>query len=395
MKKNIYIILILIAGIAISCKDMNDLSDKYLDLGETVYLQRVDSLEVLPGKNRVRFNYLLISDPKIEQTVITYNNGADSVVFDISKTHEIDTLTFDINNLPEKDYVFNIYNRNSQNMKSVPVEAVTTVFGERYQSRLINRIPVVSRDDKGNLVINWEKAGEDLGMNLFYTNKAGETKMEKLGKEDLTTILADVDLSKDVTFETFYLPRENAIDTFKVNPSKLVLPEEFLYNKKLIKEHALTKDNRGRSWGGSVDKLFDNALNSGNFYHTGQWNDGPPCTFTFDLGRNAKLSRIKIDGRPGQPLRIPQNMDIWITDNIEGADTELNCQDEGWEAEAKSKGWHRIAIHQGTIKPGGHGVIELKFDSEIPEGRYVRLRIGNIWDNGKYLNLGEITLWER
>ena len=94
---------------AISCVFFS-CSKNEIDLSKykTHYTTIPDSLEVLPGLNRVKV-VSVVSDPEVVQLKVYWNNNSDSLIIPINNATEPDTLRVLINNMPEGKYNFNVY----------------------------------------------------------------------------------------------------------------------------------------------------------------------------------------------------------------------------------------------------------------------------------------------
>src|SRR5690606_17809370 len=117
----------------------------FLKDGETSYTGKIDSLEVLSGRNRVNVKGLFISDPKISECRIYWNSGSDSISVPVTRTQNVDTLDVIIDNLPENIYSFEVRTFDALGNKSVAVSKIGTVYGNRYQTSLYNRPEVSSK----------------------------------------------------------------------------------------------------------------------------------------------------------------------------------------------------------------------------------------------------------
>jgi hypothetical protein len=176
-----------------ACSKMNDLHEKYLKEGETVYIAKFDQLSVSSGKKRVEIRYLL-SDPKAKHSVIYWNLGKDSVTRDIAITHDSVPNILKIDNLEEGNVSFDIYNYDADyKNKSIVMQLTATVYGDFYETYLANRILknyILNRKTK-ELTLNWATA--------VYDNAVGsEIKYLTAGGRDTTVFI----LMEDTVIES-------------------------------------------------------------------------------------------------------------------------------------------------------------------------------------------------
>ena len=118
---------------------MDDNYKEFVKGGEIVYLGKADSVQTFSGKNRIKVTWLLLSDPKINKSVIYWNEKQDSLVVAIERSSGIDTVSVFLENMAEQTYNFEIYNYDSSGHSSVKQEAIGTVYGDNYASSLTNR----------------------------------------------------------------------------------------------------------------------------------------------------------------------------------------------------------------------------------------------------------------
>src|SRR5687768_1434714 len=76
----------------VSCSKWDDYK-KYTEAGETIYTGKMDSVKTFPGNQRIKITGLLSADPKITKCKIFWNNGADSVIYSITKGVGIDSFS--------------------------------------------------------------------------------------------------------------------------------------------------------------------------------------------------------------------------------------------------------------------------------------------------------------
>ena len=292
--KNIYNLCILVFALLLigACTKMNDFHDGYLKDGETLYVGKVDSAKIFPGKGRIVLRYW-ISDPKAKKLVIYWKSRTDSLLIDVPDRPVGSPLEITIPNLDEGDYLFEMITRN-KDMKnpSVVFYIGGRAYGQKFQASLTDRlIKEAVFLPSGAAEIRWFGAVENaLGTELVYTNKAGVEvqKFIPIG-ENITTI---TDLASNVKYRTLFLPVPTAIDNFYTDyqPVTLVTIKE-LDQSKYAKWNPAGIPYNELSATYSITKLWDRNLDS--WYIQSVANRISPTTpnnFTFDLGQTVKLS---------------------------------------------------------------------------------------------------------
>jgi hypothetical protein len=225
--KVITICFMLLMGL-ISCNDMNSIQQKYLDLGEKIYLGRTDSLTALPGKERIELCWYISADPRIQETVIYWNQRKDSVIKPFIRTKPgIQKDSLMINNL-SGTYIFELFNRNNFGDKSLVSVTSGTAYGDDYVNSLINRsvssinfTNYSSVTKSGTATITWGTADPlCLFTNLSYKKHTTGAQVNLIvSSDDKTTVLDDVgnkfgDLNDMISVSSMYIPVKGAIDTF-------------------------------------------------------------------------------------------------------------------------------------------------------------------------------------
>src|SRR5699024_11940080 len=126
--------------------------------GELHYSKQADSIQLLPGRNRVKIN-IKVSGPKIDMCRIFWNAGMDSVNIPmIEQESEEGKVSVIIDNLEEGSETFAIYTIDTRGNKSIAIDTLIRVFGKRYENDLINRKVVKAElTIGGGTHINWEK----------------------------------------------------------------------------------------------------------------------------------------------------------------------------------------------------------------------------------------------
>ena len=125
--------LVMLIGVFPSCDDMNDIQSEYADRDERVYLGKVDSLKAFPGFGRAKITWYITADPKIEQTVIYWNQRSDSLVKNVSRSSSgVMKDSIIIENLPEGSTFLEFRNKNSKGEYSLYTSVTATAWGGEF-----------------------------------------------------------------------------------------------------------------------------------------------------------------------------------------------------------------------------------------------------------------------
>ncbi|KQM76968.1 hypothetical protein ASE74_16990 [Pedobacter sp. Leaf216] len=209
--------MVILAGVYFSCTKSDDYK-KFTEQGEISYTGKLDSVKIMSGSNRVYIRGLFLSDPKVTQCKIFWNNRADSVIIPVKKKYAIDTLKYFVENVKEGVQNFEIYTYDGIGNKSIPVYKTGRSYGARYQASLFNR-PIESAftDASGATKISWQGMDRLTGVfatEVEYTNLNNVLKKIRTKIDETTTAIADIKPGTNLRYRTLFLPDTVSIDTF-------------------------------------------------------------------------------------------------------------------------------------------------------------------------------------
>lgn len=222
--------LCLLASIS-ACDSMNSAHEEYLERGEGIYTGVIDSLKAFPGNNRLKLTWEINSDPRITQTVIFWNERADSLVVEVRRTTSgvipMET-TFDIS---EKSYVFELITKDNFGHKSLFVQRTIEVYGKKYiallKNRMINTLNAISDNA---ITLNWRLV-EDLTMlhttvqYMDYTDPLNPvSKSVKVENKEKQTLLNGIKPGEKIVVTSSFLPVQDALDIIDALPKTYTLP---------------------------------------------------------------------------------------------------------------------------------------------------------------------------
>lgn len=234
--KTLYKFLVpaLLSVMVISCKDMNDLHEIYLEEGEVIYTKKVDSLMTYPGNGRMMVWGILEKAYNIDEVVVAWNDGENTQVFPYEKsTEEADTLELMIPDLEEGNYELQVYSRDGDGNQSIPVTLFGTVYGDIYRSTLTPRAVTGFNYDAADAHLYFEASNTfQRKTEVKYTNESGSEAIEVLSGQKDTLTLPEYALETDILYRTYYVPRaanengmETVVDEFDSEWKTLALPD--------------------------------------------------------------------------------------------------------------------------------------------------------------------------
>lgn len=380
-----------------ACSGQLDTIQEYLDAGETIYAAKMDSVDIRPGYNRVEVTGLLKYGMDTERCVIRWLPDNDSIVVSVQRVNPVDTFRTFIENLPEGTYQFEIVTYNKAGNRSVATAKGSKTYGERYVSSLRVRSLLSTEVVGESLVLNFSsEMAEALETKIFYLNSAGVVKEQVVTRGSNQIEITDWKPKGGYEVKTYYVPEVNAVDTFSIG-STGAFPEKIVeMDKGKFREMIMENDLRLNSWGGALSQAWDN--NYGNYAHSDNTNPTVfPAWFTFDLGEKAFLKRFDLFSVVRNDLNYNGgNMKSW---EIWGREDEP--MDSSWS------GWTKLTTCH-SFKPSGKPVGEntdednayiakgekFDFPSDIPEVRYIRIKVLDSWSGQGYVQFSEFSFYK-
>ncbi len=216
--RNILIaVFVVLSALIINSCTSGDEYLKFTEGGAISYTGKIDSLKLFPGRNRLEVQGLIISDPKVKELRIYWNNKKDSVVVPIARTSGIDEVSKIIDNLAENIYNFEFRTFDAKGNSSIAVTASAEVYGDRYINSLINR-PILNNLLIGSqLTVNYINLNADsgaLGTEIEYTDSSDQLKTIFTDISKTNVIINDFKSGSTYRYRTLYKPVPESIDTF-------------------------------------------------------------------------------------------------------------------------------------------------------------------------------------
>ena len=199
-----------------SCGKMDDTYRQFLKGGEITYVAKADSIKISPGRNRVEITWLLLSDPKVTSYKVYWNNHGDSIENRVEKTEMVDTVSVEIDNLAEGNQTFEIYTYDDSGHSSVKAEVSGKVYGDLYESSLLNATISEFVRQNSDLMVVWnENQPEGVShIELEYTDAGNKIVKKDVFNLKDTTVLTQFPVGGSFQYRTGFLPDSLAIDTF-------------------------------------------------------------------------------------------------------------------------------------------------------------------------------------
>ncbi|MFV0593231.1 MAG: DUF4998 domain-containing protein [Draconibacterium sp.] len=305
--KKITMIITFVLGIALlfgACDKMEDIHDKFLDDGDIIYAPKPLEAQTFAGKNRIKIKYYLVNAVNVNKCVIEWNDGADSQTQDISPNVPTDSIEFLINNLEEKSYLFKVYTIDKNGNRSVKEQVTGSVYDARYQAGLTNR-PILSIEGGGtadSVLITWGSAPQgNTKVEYSYTNREGQLVTKTLTPDLDKAVIRGWESESTLTYKSYYIPEEAAIDTFATEEATEALPIFIDFQGEYLAKtnwSIVDFDSEEAGGEGPVNGYATAAIDGDDntFWHTAWASSNPPHPhyLTIDLGSVVKMSAFEL-----------------------------------------------------------------------------------------------------
>ncbi|MBZ4190921.1 DUF4998 domain-containing protein [Niabella beijingensis] len=201
-----------------TCDKMDATYKDFIKDGSIVYTGSPDSIEVLPGRNRISLR-IHQSDLSANRAVVYWDNMTDSAAFQTGKP--VEELYFP--SMTEGIYSFDLYLYDKAGNKSVKSSVVGRVYGAAYEKGLLPTAITSAVYLNEEVTLAWGSREETvLGNELEYTDSAGTGHQLYIDNTTDTTVLSDFGGNKTFRYRTLYKPDSLSLDTFKTDYTPLL-----------------------------------------------------------------------------------------------------------------------------------------------------------------------------
>jgi hypothetical protein len=300
-------ILFLISAIAfMSCDKMEDVHTEFIKDGEIIYANVPDTLQTMPGRNRIQLKWLVYNGNNIQKSIVEWEDGGEmkSQSLDVSLNTPVDSVYVTVDNLNEKSYLFYAYNIDRDGNRSIKKQVTGSAYGDIYESSLTNR-PLSTIEGGGTIdsvVVTWGTPGEGYaGTEVMYENTSDEFTTTMLLPEDDRIVIRDWKSEGEMDYRSFYIPAINAIDTFTSQFESTLLPNFIEFKSEKIDKADWEIADFSSEAAPSYLASFAIDDNIGTFWHSQYAGDAPdyPHHFTVDMKKMVKIDRVECFRRQG------------------------------------------------------------------------------------------------
>ncbi len=400
--------------VTISCQDMNENFKEYLDKGEIIYSNKVDSIIGYSGKNRIKIEGYITNAFNVKEIVVTWkqNNGEQKeLVVPYVKDKDTDKLDIIVPDLKEGTYEFTVVSRDASKNKSVAEKVFATAYGENYKNKLSPRSIDAVTFGKGPEILDIEfSIGNEYQRNteVKYTTIDGKEKIVELPVTEKILNLTDLNPHKPIQYRTLYVPTlsrkvkvgvdkngkdimkdvETTIDLFETEWVNVEIPK---IPRKVVREELLVLNAEGlftdaqEKSEGPIKDLIDG--NVGTYFHM-SWSAPTPMPhyIVIDLGKDIEGFKFSYETRHNNNNDDPKKMTLFGSTTFDGNFDPANAT----EIVTISDGLPNSKEVQGA-NFANYTSTNYTLDSKI---RYLWFRIDEVHSGSRWVALAELSITE-
>ncbi|TJZ63219.1 hypothetical protein FAZ15_02710 [Sphingobacterium olei] len=399
--------LLMMGSIFLGCEKYADDYKDYLDNKEVVYPGLVRNVRYQAGNLRAVLIWNPSPDPNIKNYVVRWNNGTGTATVEATTHDPAEEITVVIPGLNEYVYSFSITAYDEEGNASVGQDINNVrVYGPSYESTLLNRGYNTSDPYQfladGTLQLNFNRRDTmNVSTTISYTNTLGEQATAELDADVNTILIPGYQLGTAIKYRSSYQPEPDSYDVFHVMefadfPTIIKITE---LDKSLFRAMLLPGDNdQEYSW--VLSNLWNNRYykstsdNPDEGFHTG--GTGMPQSFTFDLGRTAKLDHFRLWQRDNALYAVAnfKVFEVWGSDtapNMDGSWTEWTKLETFTSVKPSGLPSGQVSDGDRTYARAGE---KFMMPASVPEIRYLRFKVLETWGSAGYLHATELTFFE-
>ncbi|PHQ28611.1 DUF4998 domain-containing protein [Leeuwenhoekiella nanhaiensis] len=207
-----------------------DSDDSLAIMPQDETVAQLKTFSIKPGENRVKIEGTVPGGSNIQEVMIYWNDGANSLRIPVIPGNEDQYFSEYINNLEERVYNFQMQTADGSGSGSPIVKGASEVYGANYRKNLLNRPVGSSNLAQSKLDIQFD--GMDfstgpIGIELNYENTAGEMQNVFFPISQDRVIIDDFKRNTSYRYRTVFVPSPLAVDTFYVNYNTVTPVVEF------------------------------------------------------------------------------------------------------------------------------------------------------------------------
>lgn len=328
MKKNIYLhLFFMLSFLFTACTGMDEKYKEFLEDSDILYTGKVDSVEILTGIERIKFNLIVSHDPKVKKLVVYWNSRQKSKEFEITANEIGERKEIELPSIAEGFHTFEIISYDENGAPSVPQEIVGQVYGDKFKAKVNDRnISSALHTDLNEVTIKWGSTNssfDGVRVEVHYTDINGNSQKVKVEKDEVETVISNYKEGILFQLQTFVRPDSSCIDEFSTELKKATVPIRSYYDDLKVESWKVIdvseKSDRPQN---PASNCIDGDLETLVHSNAGS---AFPHHITFDMGSEFNIDGFYVVQRWTQPTQQAKDMTIYASETGEkdGVWTEL------------------------------------------------------------------------
>ncbi len=237
IKKDIWLVIMSLSVI-LGCSKMEDPVKPFIEGGEIIYSTKVDSLNGFSGRNRAILQWKLPVNHSMKRAWAFWNNNKDSVALEVMPLND-KWYKAELKELKEGTYLFDVYTEDAESNRSVKTLTSVNVYGEIYESTLLNRGFINAMvNSEGDVIADFSPAeSTELGTEIYFIDKNNLPKQLTLKRDETQVSIKNWKQGTEIRYRSKFLPSSSSIDVVEVRdaevmPVKIDISASYLKNYK-------------------------------------------------------------------------------------------------------------------------------------------------------------------
>jgi hypothetical protein len=214
------VLVMTLACLSVGCDNEEEVEEVYK-------LNTIDSIKVISGDMRAHVTFW-VSEAKTKNVIFyLFPNKGDTLKFNISEVNLGKPINFTLGEadsvkLTEGKYNLKAISFDASGNRSAIFWVEMHIYGNQYKAALMNRkAKAVDYQDNSVTIAYDDPVTEDeIGIVVNFTDMNGGSQHNFYSNEELASplIISDIDLTKEASYQSLYVPGKLSLDTLQANP---------------------------------------------------------------------------------------------------------------------------------------------------------------------------------
>ena len=228
-KTHLLFILFVLAITIVSCDEMKDNYEPYIESGEIFYTPRAQDLVTVSGYERIKFKWDVTSNKSITEWVISYGEITTIIPNDDLAAKEKEYI---LTGVEEGSHQFIIYSKSDTGNESIYTKVVAQIYGTEYSANLNSReIKRFSYDGVDGVIVFQSSIPSGRLTEVKFINSNNVEIVKTIDRDGTELKLENLSIESSILIRTHYLPTppiegvDTSLDEIASDWSQIQLPD--------------------------------------------------------------------------------------------------------------------------------------------------------------------------